>query len=424
MLRRNAVALAAIVGLAAVSLGVAFYVLRHERLRLPYDPIYTLRFELSNGQALTPGQGQSATVAGVRVGEISKVQLRDGRAVVSLALDRRKLPEGDIRSDAQLLIRPRTPLQDMTVEIDPGSPRAPRWPADAVLGISHSTPSVNLDEIVASLDTDTRAWLQTTFQASGLGLKDRGAALRAALKANAPTLAAARRVSTAVAGRRAELARAVHNLDRLAGALSHEDRGVQRLVTGGDATFRAFAAENAALRSGVAQLPATLDIAREALDAARPFARAAGPAFDALVPAAKLLPGALRQADPLLRDGTPALRQATRLTTAAAPVLHDAHPAVRDLGRATPDLTTSFSVLRRAVNELAYVPGGGQHGYLYWLAWFQHNMNSFLSGEDANGAFWRGNTIVSCSGAVNNPVLIAVLGSLVNQLDICPKTSS
>ena len=41
---------------------------------------------------------------------------------------------------------------------------------------------------------------------------------------------------------------------------------------------------------------------------------------------------------------------------------------------------------------------------MFWAAWFAHNLNSFQGGQDANGGFWRGSTIVSCSSIVNNPL--------------------
>ena len=58
-------------------------------------------------------------VAGVQVGDIGKVELEDGVAVVELELE----PEykGLIREDATALLRTRTGLKDMFIEIDPGN---------------------------------------------------------------------------------------------------------------------------------------------------------------------------------------------------------------------------------------------------------------------------------------------------------------
>ncbi len=36
---------------------------------------------------------------------------------------------------------------------------------------------------------------------------------------------------------------------------------------------------------------------------------------------------------------------------------------------------------------LGYNPGGAQHGYLWWLAWLDHNARTLFSLQDANGDF-------------------------------------
>ena len=57
-IRRNLLTLSAIGALVVLAAGVAFYILRHERLRLPTDPYYTLTAEMPTAQALTPGPSQ------------------------------------------------------------------------------------------------------------------------------------------------------------------------------------------------------------------------------------------------------------------------------------------------------------------------------------------------------------------------------
>ena len=420
-IRRRIGALLAIVGLVVVATVVGLYILNEQRLRFPWDDIYTVRAEFSTGQALTPGQGQAITVAGVKVGEIAKVTLRDGRAVVDMAIERERLRQ--VNADATMLMRPRTGLQDMTIDVDPGSPRAGRLGADDVLGVARTTPSVNLDEVLASLDRDTRAYATALVGGLGGAVKDRGEALRAAFRASAPTLRTQRRVAAATADRRRELARAISSLNRLTRAVGRDDESVGRLVRAGNATFTAVAAEDDALRAGLERLPDTLDAARTTLRATTPFARATGPALDALVPATRALPRTLERIDPLLTDGLPALRNLDGLSEEARPLARDLGAASTDLSAVTPELTTAFEVLRFATNMLAYNPPGEDEGYLYRLAWYLHNQNSFLSGQDGNGPFWRGQVIVSCSTGLNNPTLVGLLGPVVDQLDICPKTA-
>ena len=73
---------------------------------------------MTTAQAVTPGQGQTVRVAGVRVGDISSVDLENGHAVVTMDIDRKFLP---VYKDATILLRPKTGLKDMFLELDPGT---------------------------------------------------------------------------------------------------------------------------------------------------------------------------------------------------------------------------------------------------------------------------------------------------------------
>ena len=63
-----------------------------------------------------------------------------------------------IYNDATALLRPKTGLNDMILQLDAGRRRArARPPEGYTIPVSQTLPNVNLDEILASLDTDTRA---------------------------------------------------------------------------------------------------------------------------------------------------------------------------------------------------------------------------------------------------------------------------
>ena len=85
------------------------------------DDAFELKAELQTAQAVTPGQGQTVNIAGVKVGDITEVELVDGHAVVTMVVDQQYAPL--IHDDATVLLRPRTGLQDMTLELDPGAGR-------------------------------------------------------------------------------------------------------------------------------------------------------------------------------------------------------------------------------------------------------------------------------------------------------------
>ena len=87
------------------------------------DDRFELKAELETAQAVTPGQGQTVNIAGVKAGDISEVELVNGRAVVTMLVEERYASL--IHRDATVLLRPRTGLQDMSLELDTGTEQAP-----------------------------------------------------------------------------------------------------------------------------------------------------------------------------------------------------------------------------------------------------------------------------------------------------------
>jgi hypothetical protein len=85
-----------------------------------------------------------------------------------------------------------------------------------------------------------------------------------------------------------------------------------------------------------------------------------------------------------------------------------------DLRKAVPALIDSFKVLAYVTNELAYVPGGKNPGFGYWVAWFAHNADSFISNSDANGPAWRTVVLATCPGLKSfffGPLIEKLLGT-------------
>ncbi|HEX2232825.1 MAG TPA: hypothetical protein VHG69_05625, partial [Thermoleophilaceae bacterium] len=91
-------------------------------------------------------------------------------------------------------------------------------------------------------------------------------------------------------------------------------------------------------------------------------------------------------------------------------------PAAADLAKTTPALARTFGVLNVLVNMLGYNPPGSEEGYLFWLAWGNHNRATQYSAHDAHGPIRRGIVLVSCPGlgtleavTQNNPRLGAII---------------
>ena len=92
----------------------------------------------------------------MQVGLVGGVKLEDGQAVVTMNIFKQYAP---IYRNATVLLRPRTPLKDMYLALDPGTKQAGAVPDGGMLGAGSTTPDVDLDQILASLDADTRNYL-------------------------------------------------------------------------------------------------------------------------------------------------------------------------------------------------------------------------------------------------------------------------
>ena len=82
------------------------------------DDRFELKAEFPTAQAVTPARARRSTSPGSRSGRVGR-QPRGRRAVVTMDIDPKYAQL--IHPDASLLLRPRTGLQDMTIELDPGT---------------------------------------------------------------------------------------------------------------------------------------------------------------------------------------------------------------------------------------------------------------------------------------------------------------
>jgi phospholipid/cholesterol/gamma-HCH transport system substrate-binding protein len=386
-------------------------ILLGERLPNPFQSYYQVSGAFTTAAAVVPGLGEPVNVAGVRVGQITGTSLQEGQAIIHMQIDPSQLPA--IYRDAHADLVPRTPLKDMEVDIWPGNRSAGKLPAGAPIPVGQTISPVDSDEVLSALDTDTRTWLAGLITSLGQATDGTGGDLRSLLRALGPTSAQLRQVGDLLAARHSELAELTHNLGLLTHAASERDGQLGELVRAGDSTISALASQNVALRRAVTLLPGTLGATRTTLGHLTTFAHALGPASAALVPVVHHLPSTLKDAQTLFRAAALLpLGQIKPFVRAALPLAQKLPPLAQDLKVEVPDLTDAFKVLVYSANELAYDPGGDNPGFLYWLAWFAHNSNSFISTSDANGPVWRAVVLGKCA-TLNSLAAAQVLEDLL-----------
>jgi phospholipid/cholesterol/gamma-HCH transport system substrate-binding protein len=402
--------------LGVLGIGAVVYILIHERLVLPFRNVYDVRAEFSAADGVVAGTGQPVLVAGVKVGQITGVGLSGGNAIATMQLNRSQVPR--VYANATATLVPITPLGDMSLDLAPGGPPSGPLPARTAIGVGQSSSPVNVSELLGSLDTDTRDYLTTLLSSLAQGVGDRGADLRRTLIALGPTIGQVGQISSSLAARRTELAQFVHNLGVVAHAAS-QDGQIPTLISAGNTTLKAITSQDQALRQSLADLPGILNRTNDTLTALRPFADLLGPTLSALTPAVHRLPTVLGDTQAFSQLAIPALRNTIRpLIQRAIPFFATLAPAVEDLNRATPNMLGVAQSFNYFLNELGYVPGGGDQGFLFWLAWSFHNLDSVLSSGDANGTIGRSMIMLSCNGVQDSTALIRDLSGLVG---LCQK---
>jgi phospholipid/cholesterol/gamma-HCH transport system substrate-binding protein len=392
------IAVLTMVALAAV---VGGYILAHENLKLPsWVPVlghnyYTLRGEFQTAQAVTPGQGQAVTIAGAKIGEIASVDLHNGVAIVTMKVDPKY--GAYIYRNATMLLRPKTQLQDITLEVNPGTPSAGKLRSGETLPQSQTAANIDFDEFLAGLDAETRSYLQELLAGLGIGLKGNGRALSAALKRFDPTARYTEEIAQQLEIRHANVARSIHNFGVLTKALGDKDQQLSELVDASNAVFATFAKEDASFKKTLALLPGALHKTGVGLGKLATATHVLAPTLHELEPFARALGPANEATRKLSLKTTPIIKNEVRpFAREILPVVNELGPTTEDLGQALPKLAAAFSVLNEFFNEIAYNPGPSKGGFLFFLDWGNHDLNSVLSTADANGVLGRTLVYFNC----------------------------
>jgi phospholipid/cholesterol/gamma-HCH transport system substrate-binding protein len=409
-------AVGVIIGAMVLSLVVAGYILSQQRFN-PLEDTYNIKANFSSAQAVTPGQGQAVAVAGVTVGQISKADLVDGQAVVTMKIDRKKLDK--VYEDAKVMLRPRTGLQDMTIELDPGSPTRAAIKPGGTIPQTQSTSQVQLDEAVQALDSDTRGYFQQLLQASATGFKGNAKRFQQVLRTAAPTAKQTHRVLEVLTERRRALSNTVSRLGSLSKAVGEHDRAVGLTLDRAAKTLTTLAGRDRELRASLQDLPGTLTLADQAVTKTGQLADEVVPTSKALRPAIRDVRAALPDAEPLLRELPADLRPVRTLAVQGRRPVRAVRKTVQALQPQLANLDTTAKVFQNIGNTLGYDPPGEQKGYSYYLGWFGHNTNSLFSTQDANGAAWRGQLLFSCGSLTSGTAAIPAVGQLLNGLGVC-----
>jgi len=393
----------AIALLTVIAIVMTLWIFTQQKAALPSwapfvgEDFAHLTADFSNAQAVTPGQGQAVVIAGIQVGKISSVDLEDGHAVVGMDVEPKYLKL--IHPDATLLLRPKTNLNDMTVEIDPGAGRG-HVEAGYHFPLARTEPSIQFEALLSTLDADTQQYLQLLVAGGAQGIGGRGRQLSGAFRRLQPFSHYIAQLNRAVARRRVALADVIHDFGLLTTELARHDRALESFVSSSKGALGNFANQQQAIQESLVEFPSTLAALRSALAASDRFSTAARPALLGLIPQAQASVPAFKANERLFRQTTGPIRDQIRpFTRQVRPTLTHLTEGASDLDKSVSSFGNSLGAINSFLNVLAYNPKGKKQSFLFYLPWLNHNINSTFNLSDAGGPIGRGLVMLTCNGS-------------------------
>jgi phospholipid/cholesterol/gamma-HCH transport system substrate-binding protein len=388
--------------LLAAGIVMTLWIFTQQKASLPsWVPLVGEEFahvtgDFTTAQAVTPGQGQAVDIAGIQIGKVTSVDLEDGHAVVGMDIEPKYLQL--IHLNATLLLRPKTNLNDMVVEVDPGSGKG-HIEDGHNFPLSRTEPNVNLDAFLATLDADTRQYIQLLVAGGAQGIGGRAHQLSGALRRFQPFAHYTADLNRAVAKRRLAIAHAIHDFSLLTTELGRHDSEIERFVTSSKAALGNFANQQQAVQETLVEFPSALSAAEAGFASANRFSTAAKPALLGLIPQAQALTPALKANTRFFQQTTAPIGEQIRpFTREIRPVLTHAKEGSADLEKSVRGFGNALGAFNSFLNELAYKPKGSEQSYLFYLPWLNHNFNATFNLDDPAGPIQRSLILISCNG--------------------------
>jgi virulence factor Mce-like protein len=346
---------------------------------------YEITAEFVDAGGLAPGDRNPVTINGVRMGKLTGVRQQDGRTLATLSMTSES--KGHIHRDATIELVPRSGLQDVTIDIDAGTPSSPALGDGARIDAAHTQTYVGVDRVTQTLDADTRAYVQIALQELSGALHGRSGQLKAGLDALGPTVSDAQRVTRVLADRRTLLAKLVTETDKVFSTLGRRGDQLRDAIHYGQQTVAATAGREQELAASVRGLPGTLTEVRSALRGVQQLAQPLNPALEQLRPTAKALPGGLRALRRFVPVGDRLVDELRPLLAVAPQPVARLRSALEQLGGASRALTPGTAKLEPALHSLsANIASGGAAEML-------SRVSGVLSTDDDVGPVARGSIV-------------------------------
>jgi ABC-type transporter Mla subunit MlaD len=263
------------------------YTLHKKSIRLPLvsEQAYVVHIVFPDAKGLDTADNPAAAVAGNPSGQVTAVEYRDGRAHVTIKLDGKL--EGKIFANASAQLRPASALQNLLVNISPGSPAAGALPEGSAIPPEKTTVFPAVDDVTGIFDADTQAYTAILLHEARRALRNREGRLSEAVAKLADLTDPATSVSRALATRRELLTRLVGDLDVIFRTVGRRGAQLAEAIAAGNRTLAVTDSRHAELTAVTRKLAPVMIEARRSLSAVRELALPMIPALTRLQPTSR-----------------------------------------------------------------------------------------------------------------------------------------
>jgi ABC-type transporter Mla subunit MlaD len=374
---------------------------------------YTLTATFDNAATLT--KKAPVRIAGVNVGEVIELDRKGELAQATFTVDDAGRP---IHEDAEIKVRPRLFLEgNFFLDLQPGSPETEELGSGSEIPSTQTATAVQLDEVLTSLQSDSRENLQQLLQGYGTALtyeptiaddrtqdpdvagENAARAINDSFRYGGDAARDSAIVQEALRGRSdGDLARLVKAQSEIFGELGTVESELQGLITNFNVFTGALATEQENLRASIRELAPTLEEAEPSLrhlSEALPPLRALAVELE---PSLRELPGTIKAAEPWLPQAKKLLRRselgglAKQLAEIGPPLGRTSKEGIKLFGELTQLSRCAVGVLNPLQEEPITVdpndPGNTTpnfNEFLYSLA----NQAGVGSSFDGNGIYLR-----------------------------------
>jgi phospholipid/cholesterol/gamma-HCH transport system substrate-binding protein len=314
------------------------------------------QFRVAFPEATQLAKQSDVNVAGVPVGKVVRVEPGTNATMATLEIKRRYAP---VRSNARAVLRDKTLLGQTYVELTLGTRDKPTIPDGGLLDQRNVEETVQLDEILNTLDPYTRRAYRTWQQGVATAVTNRGDELNSAIGNLPEFVDSGGDLFEVLDTQKQALGALVRNSGVVFGALTEREDQLEALVRNSDTVFTAIQREREDFAQTWNVLPTFLQESRKTYARLERFANDTRPLVQDLEPA--------------MRDLRPTLVALSELSPDLKRLFRNLDPLIDASKESLPRQREVVQALRPLLGELA--PWLGElNPTLDWISHHQHTL--------------------------------------------------